>query len=353
MMEESCETKKFGYLADGRSVELWTLRGRGGMVMEAMTYGGAVVRLLVPDREGRLDDVVLGFSNLADYTRQKSYFGCNAGRVAGRITQARFELDGRIYEMASNDPPNHLHGGCGGFDTRLWRAEAIERTDGAPSVRFSYLSPDGEDGYPGGVRVSVTYSVTDVNALIIDTHATCDCATPFGLTHHSYFNLAGEGSGDVMDHLLRIDADHYVPTDDCMGLSGRRDSVFGTPNDLREPRQLREVIPRLHQKHGELYLLDHKSGSGGMNVAVAELYEPVSGRLLEVLTSESCLQFYSGHSLGNLPTGKSGRLYGPYSGLCLECESYPDGVRHPEFGEIILRPGHIHERRSAYVFSTR
>lgn len=236
--------------------------------------------LRVPDRAGELADVVLGFAELDGYLQRHPYFGCITGRVAGRITGGRLRVDGRDYQLAVNDPPNHLHGGVAGLDRRLWRAEVA---DGRLLLR--YHSPDGEEGYPGAVDFTVAYGWTDRNELIIETEAASDRPTPVSLANHSYFNLAGEGSGTVDGHLVQVLADEFVPTDETMTLSGRRESVDGKPNDLREPRVLGEVLPFVHRSHGDNYLL---SPSQGVTV-VARVVEPVSGRTLEVRTDDSNL----------------------------------------------------------------
>ena len=336
----------FGILPDGRAVTHWTLRGPGGLMLECLDYGGIVTRLLVPDREGRAVDVVLGCDTLEGYLAPHPYFGAIAGRVAGRITGARFTLDGREHRLAANHGPNHLHGGLRGFDKQLWSALPVSRPDGAPSLRLSRISPDGEEGYPGEVAVSVTYTVTADNTFLIETEARASAATPFSLTHHSYFNLAGEGSGDIADHTLQILADAYAPADADMGLLGRRDPV--TPaNALRSPRRLGDVIPGLHQHHGDLYFLPPSPAPR----LAAVLDHPPTRRRLAVTTDEACLQFYTGAHFDGSLLGKSGRPYHRHAGLCLECEGYPDAPNSPALGDITLRPGQLHRRSTAYSFS--
>lgn len=336
----------FGQLPTGETVTAHTLHGAGGLVLECLDYGGIVTRLIAPDRAGRLADVVLGCATLDAYLAPHPYFGAIAGRVAGRITGSCFSLDGREHRLVSNDPPNHLHGGKRGFDKHLWSATLVHRSDGAPSLRLSRLSPDGEEGYPGNVSVAVTYTVTPDNVFLIETEARTDRATPFSLTHHSYFNLAGEGSGSVEGHTLAIAADHYAPADDRLALTGSREPVT-SDNDLRAARRLGEVIPRLHRRHGDLYFL---SGNPDARSA-AVLTEPVSGRILKVVTNEPCLQLYTGAFLDGTITGKSGRIYGPHAGVCLECEGYPDGANTPDLGDIVLRPGAPLRRATAYAFT--
>ena len=328
----------------------YTLANTSGFSLPVIPYGATVTSLLVPDRHGCLADVVLGFDNLAGYLAPHPYFGAIAGRVAGRISGARFALDGHTYELAPNDPPNHLHGGRVGFNRRLWSATPLPRADGAASLRLGYHSPDGEEGYPGRVDVAVTYTVTAGNALVMETEATTDRATPFSLTQHSYFNLAGEGTGSIEGHALQIHADDFAPTDDRMTLLGRREPVAGRGNDFNRSRRIGDALPHLFKAHGDLYFLP-PLGEASPRLA-AHLHEPTSGRTLTVSTTEDCLQLYTGASLDGSLTGKSGRPYGPHSGLCLECEGYPDGANTPALGDIILRPGHPLRHTTIYAFTT-
>lgn len=350
-MHHSLSSRPFGSLPDGRPVEAWTLIGSGDLTIEVITYGGIVTRLLAPDRYGRPADVVLGFNALSPYLGPQPYLGAIAGRVAGRITNARFTLDGQTYRLAANDAPNHLHGGLVGFDKRLWSAEPVTRPDGAPSLRLTLQSSDGDQGYPGKLDVAVTYTVTADNAFLFETQVSTDRATPVSLTHHGYFNLAGEGAGDVLDHLVEITAETYVPTDSATGLLGRHAPV--TPaNDFRRPRVLREALPRLFQQHGDLYLNRRAPASPGAPVLAARVIHPSTGRVLTVTTTEDYLQFYGGAVLDGTLIGKSARPYLRHGGLCLECEGYPDGANTPALGDIILRPGQIRRHLTAYHFTT-
>ena len=338
----------FGFLPDGRAVHQWSLVGAGGLVLECLDYGGIVTRLLVPDRQGQLTDVVLGCDTLDGYLAPQPFMGAIVGRVAGRITGARFNLDGRTYPLAANDAPNHLHGGPLGFDKKLWRAEPVARPDGAPSLRLSRLSADGEEGYPGNVFVSVTYTVTASNAFIIESEAETDSPTPFSLTHHGYFNLSGHDSGTVENHRISINSGSYAQTDASGGLLGRREPV-SPANDFRSPRRLGDALPGLFQRHGDLYFLDPDAD----DLSAACVEDPVTGRVLCVTTSESCLQLYAGAVFGRLPvTGKGGLRYPAHAGLCLECEGYPDGANKSVLGDIILRPGNPVLQTTIYAFST-
>ena len=338
-------SRPFGFLPTGEPIEIHQLNNATGMSVNILTLGGIVSSLKIPNRHGELADVVLGFDTLPPYLAPHPYFGAIAGRVAGRITNAEFTLEGIKYPLARNNPPNHLHGGDRGFDKHLWSASSVTRADGAESLRLSRVSLDGEEGYPGNVSVSVTYTITPNNALMIETEASTDRATPFSLTHHSYFNLAGEGEGSAGNHVLQIHADTYAPTDASMTLLGRRESV--TPaNDFRLPRRVGDAIPGLHQEHGDLYFL---SGTGPREVA--NLIEPNSGRRLTVSSTESCLQLYTAKSLDGTLTGKSGRIYQAHAGLCLECQGYSDGANTPALDEIILLPDRTLRQTTIYAFS--
>src|SRR5580765_8249474 len=254
-MTLSLSSRKFGSLPDGRAVEAWTLCGAGGLLLDVITYGATVTRLLVPDRDGRLADVVLGFDNLSSYLADHAHCGAIAGRVAGRISGARFVLEGTSYELARNDGQNHLHGGIRGLGKRLWTAQPIKQPCGTPSLRLTYRSPNGEEGYPGTVNVTVTYTITDDNVFLIETEGDADQPTPLSLTQHSYFNLAGEASGSIADHELQIYADKFVATNETMTLLDRLESVASHCNDFQEPRGLGAVIPLLFQNHGDLYCI--------------------------------------------------------------------------------------------------
>ena len=329
------------------------MTGAAGLVLEAITYGGIVTRMLAPDRGGELADIVLGFTELAPYLEDRRYFGAIVGRVAGRITNARFEIDGEVYRLEPNEAPNHLHGGPGGFSRRLWTATPVQRADRAPSLRFARLSPDGEEGYPGCVDVSVTYTVTDNNCFLIESEAVTDRPTPFALTHHSYFNLGGHDFGSIADHELQIDADEFVPTDERMTLLGRLEPVVEGGNDFRKPRRLGDAIPSLFQNHGDVYRLRGASEHGhrSARATAARLVHPESGRVLEVATTAPYMQLYTGAALDGSVMGKSGIAYQRHAGVCLECQEYADGANTPAMGNSILRPGQPRRQITAYSFS--
>jgi aldose 1-epimerase len=332
----------FGRTADGTEVGVYEITNVSGAAVRLLDYGGVVQGLRVPDRMGNLADVVLGGSDMDFYLRRHPYFGCIIGRVAGRITRGYLQINGNEYRLAVNNPPNHLHGGVTGLDRRIWRAE----TDGDDTLVLRYHSPAGEEGYPGHVDLEVSYRLTDAGELVIESEARSDEPTPVSLTNHSYLNLAGEGSGSVENHLVQVLADDYVPTDDHLTLSGLRTPVMEA-NDLRQPAHFGDFVPRLHLQHGDNYLLDPH---GGEVSVVARVTEPHSGRTLEVRTDEACLQFYTGSFLDGSFTGKSGVPYAKHHGFCLECHGYPDGVTHPQLGDIIVHPGQHRRRTTVYAF---
>jgi len=354
--EESISSQPYGRLADGRAVDVWQLRGAGGLVLEVITYGGIVTRLLVPDSMGNSADVVLGYDRLDPYLLRHPYFGAITGRVAGRITGSRFTLDGCDYPLTANDGSNHLHGGLVGLDRRLWVASPIARPDQAPSLRLTYRSPHGEENYPGNVEFTVTYTVTADNAFVIETEAITDRPTPVSLTHHSYFNLNGEGNGDVRDHALQIHADTCFPASSDFTLLDSEEPVAGGPDDLNQARRVGDAQPGFHLGHGSLYRVRRpvSAAVGSGLVPVARLTHPGSGRVLQVSSTERLVQLYSGAMLPtDGPPGKSGRPYGPLAGICLECEDYPNGVAAPWIGDIIVHPGNPYRHKTVYAFSTQ
>ncbi|MFZ4681735.1 MAG: aldose epimerase family protein [Terrimicrobiaceae bacterium] len=342
------QTREFGNLPSGESVELYTLHGGAGASLDVITYGGIVKALRVPDRHGDLADVVLGFDDLESYLAPHPFFGAITGRVAGRIPGARFTVEGKDYDLVQNDGPNHLHGGLRGLDKRIWKAEPLERADGADSLRLTYISPDGEEGYPGTVHISVVYTFQPDNVFVIESEVTTDRLTPISLTNHSYFNLAGEGSGEIFDHELTVYAERAFLVDDLLTPLGRTAPIAGTAADFSSPRRLGDAIPELFARHGDCYQLP----GGGTLRRAARLTHPASGRTLTVSTNEHCLQVYTSAYLAMTNPGKNGHHYQPYAGLCLECEGYPAGVDFPEFGSILVNPGVPQRRVTLYAFYT-
>jgi aldose 1-epimerase len=350
------QKEPFGTTPDGEAVDLYTLTNAHGMTVKVITYGGIIQSVEVPDRDGQMTNVVLGFDNLDDYVeRNDPYFGCITGRYANRIAAGQFTLDGQTYQLATNNDPNHLHGGDVGFDKRVWDATEVRGKDGV-GVALSYTSPDGEEGYPGTLSTTVTYVLTDDNSIRIDYHATTDAPTIINLTNHSYFNLAGEGSGDVMGHELQINADRYTPVDDTLIPTGELAPVAGTPFDFTKPHTIGERIRDSHEQVviGQGY--DHNFVLGEARTEelsmAARVREPDSGRVLEVLTQEPGIQFYSGNFLDGTLVGPSGNVYRQTDGFALETQIFPDSPNQANFPSPVLRPGEVYETTTVYAFST-
>jgi aldose 1-epimerase len=343
--------KNFGRLPAGEAIDEYTLSNTHGLTAKVITYGGIVTELHVPDRHGKSVDVCLGFSSLEGYLAGHPYFGCIVGRVAGRLTHGKFSLDGKSYTLAVNNAPNHLHGGKVGLDKRVWSAEIVKHTSGSDALRLSYLSPDGEEGYPGNVRIAVTYTATEANAFVIDYEATTDKPTLLSLTNHAYFNLAGEGSGRIDDHVLQIFSDEIAPADKEMTLIDRREPVAGKANDFTQPKRIGDALAGLWKNHGDNYFLRPKSSASSVARA-ARVTDPSSGRVLEIATSEPCVQFYSASALDGSLVGKAGKRYEPHVALCLECHGYPNAINAPHLGNITLRPGETYRQTTAHTFST-
>jgi len=344
----------FGRTPDGQAVELFTLTSARGTEVRAINYGGIIVSLRVPDRAGRMGDVVLGYDSLDGYLKATPYFGAIVGRYGNRIAKGAFTLDGHTYRLVTNNGPNHLHGGTRGFDKVVWKADPFEGASGV-GVVFTYTSADGEEGYPGNLNARVTYTLTDGDELAFEYFATTDKATPVNLTQHSYFNLAGEGSRDVLDHQLTIDADRYTPVDATLIPTGELASVAGTPFDFRKATA---IGARIGQKDEQLvrgggydhnFVLNRKGTGLARVIRVAE---PTSGRVMDVSTTEPGVQFYSGNFLDGSITGKSGHVYRHRYGLCLETQHFPDSPNHPSFPSTILRPGEEYRSKTVLAFST-
>jgi aldose 1-epimerase len=344
----------FGVTPAGDTVEVVTLTNRNGVEVRAMTYGAIIVSLRVPDRAGQLADVVLGFDSLDGYLEDSPYFGAIVGRYANRIANGKFTLDGTTYSLATNNGPNHLHGGVRGFDKIVWDAEPFENDSGA-GVTFSTTSPDGDEGYPGTLSVRVSYTLLPSNQLVVDYYATTDRSTPINLSQHSYFNLAGDGERDVLEHRLTINASHYTPVDTTLIPTGAIASVEGTPFDFTDPNAIGSRIDGDHEQllagggYDHNFVLDRDRT--GLALA-ARVEEPATGRVLEIYTTEPGLQFYSGNFLDGSLTGKAQRIYRHRYGFCLETQHFPDSPNQPNFPSTILRPGDQYRSQTVFAFST-
>lgn len=344
----------FGKMPDGQEVKLYTLRNVNGATAKIMNYGAIVVSLEMPDSQGQMDDIVLGYDNLDGYLKVTPYFGAIVGRYGNRIGNATFTLDGIAYTLAKNDKENSLHGGVKGFDKVVWDHKPVWKSD-AVGVELSYLSKDGEEGYPGNLKATVTYLLTNKNELRIEYLATTDKATPVNLTHHGYWNLTG-GKRDILDHVLTLNADKFTPVDAGLIPTGVLEPVEGTPMDFRKGNAIGERIDADFEqlKLGGGY--DHNwvlnRGGRGLSLA-AKVVEPTTGRVMEVWTTEPGVQFYSGNFLDGTITGKGGQVYKHRWGLCLETQHYPDSPNKPQFPSTILRPGDEYKTTTVYRFSTK
>jgi aldose 1-epimerase len=340
---------------EGRPITLYTLTNSHGMEVRAMNYGGIIVSIRVPDRKGQLADVVLGHDTMEGYIPNPPYLGAIVGRYANRIANGTFTLDGKTYTLPKNDGPNTLHGGTTRtFDKVVWDSEV----KGHNGVALTYLSKDGEEGFPGNLKVTVTYTLTDGNALIIDYEATTDKATPINVSQHSYFNLKGEGNGDILDHEALINADKFTPVDKNLIPTGELRRVEGTPLDFRKPTRIGARIDDNYEQlvlaHGydHNFVLNDKPNQNGL-VLAARVYEPTSGRVLEVWTTQPGVQFYTGNFLDGSVVGKQGHVYKRRYAFCLETQHFPDSPNHPKFPNTILRPGETFHQKTVFKFATK
>jgi aldose 1-epimerase len=358
----SAEVKRtdFGVTPSGDSVDVFTLTNDRGMTMRVTNYGGIILSLQAPGRNGK-EDVVLGFDSLDryfsdPYSASNPYFGALIGRYGNRIDEARFSLDGRTYTLNANNVPNHLHGGETGFDEQVWQADSFKTSDGV-GVVLRYTSPDGEEGYPGRLDVEVSYTITGDNELAIEYRATTTKATPVNLTQHSYFNLDGEGNGTILDHDLMINAETFTPVDSTLIPTGDFRPVAGTPFNFREPTPIGDRIDQNNRQLGIAGGYDHnfvlaRHDRDSLHLA-AQVYDPNSGREMEILTTEPGLQFYSGNFLDGSLKGKSGSSYQKHAGFAVETQHFPDSPNQPDFPSTILRPGETYTSETVYQFSVR
>jgi aldose 1-epimerase len=351
---EKVERRSFGTTSDGTDVGIYTLTNANGMVAKVAEYGSTLTELWVPDRNGKLADVVLGFDRLEPYVTSSFFLGATLGRVANRIANGNFTLDGREYVLATNRPPNHLHGGVKGFDKRVWSSQVLPPGDGRAmrgvGVAFTYTSADGEEGYPGALHVTVVYRLTNDNALHIEYTATTNKATPINLTNHSFFNLAGGAAPTILDHVLTINADRYTLVNASLIPTGVIAPVSGTPLDFRRARRIGEQIEELRAvSNGYDHNFVLNSGGGRLALA-ARATEARSGRVLEIWTTEPGMQFFTGNRFDGKLTGVGGFVYNQHPGFALETQHFPDAINHPEFPSTVLRPGETFSSTTVYRF---
>ncbi len=348
--EATVETSRFGSLEDGTTVDMLTLKNARGATAKVITYGATLTELWIPDRNGKLGDVVLGFDKLPGYVENHPYFGATVGRVANRIAKGKFTLDGREYSLEINNPPNSLHSGPKGLSHMVWKAEPLHEPHAA-AVRFSCVSPDGDGGFPGKLSVTVVYRLTDDDELQLEYSAKTDKATPINLTNHSYFNLGG--GKDILDEILYLPAERYTPVDATLIPTGEILPVKGTPLDFTKPTAIGARIAEMKGNPGGYdhnYVLSNKAGEFKL---AARVSDPRSGRQMEVWTTEPGAQFYSANFLDGTLTGKGGVAYGKHAGFCLETQHFPDSVNHPDFPSVILRPGGVYRTATTYKFSVQ
>ncbi len=359
MSAEPPKAVPFGTTPDGTPVEVFTLTNKHGIKLRAMTYGAIVLSLETPDRDGKSADIVLGYSTLAEYIKDTPYFGAVVGRFGNRIANGKFSIDGKEYSLATNNDPGgikcSLHGGLKGFDKVVWRGEALVK-NGAQGVKFSYTSKDGEEGYPGTLNLSVTYLLTDDNEWRIDYEAVTDKATPVNVTQHSYFNLKGEGNGDILGHEMTFAAAKFTPVTVGLIPTGELRPVKGTPFDYTTAHTIGERVNAEDEQmkfgggYDHNWVLDNQTGDLAL---AATVHEPTTGRTFEVLTTEPGLQFYCGNFLDGKLTGKGGKPYQFRNGFCLETQHYPDSPNQPSFPSTILRPGKTWQSATVYKFGAK
>jgi len=353
--KHSIEKQIFGKMPDGTAVDIYTLRNASGVEARITNYGGIVVSLKVPDRNGKFDDVVLGYDNLDGYLKNNSpYMGALIGRYANRIAKGTFKLNGTEYHLAVNNGANHLHGGLKGFDKVVWTAAPLRVANGA-ALKLTYVSKDGEENYPGNLTATVIYTLSDANELRIDYSATTDKRTIVNLTSHSYFNLAGQGTGDILKHQLFMNAGRFTPTDAGAIPTGELKSVRGTPFDFTKPTEIGARIDQDDQqlKFGNGYDHNFVLIKGKRLSLAAIVNEPTTGRVMQVSTTEPGMQFYSGNFLDGSITGKDGKVYQRRYGFCLEAQHYPDSPNEPKFPSVVLNPGQRYTQTTIYKFSAK
>jgi aldose 1-epimerase len=346
----SVASKPFGKTPEGQLVRLYTLTNKNGLSVSIMDYGATIVKILAPDRNGKLDDIVLGFDKFSPYLHITTYFGATVGRYANRIAKGQFSMGKTLFQVPRNNGPNALHGGIRGFDKRMWKVEPVDSD--IPAIRFSRLSPDGEEGYPGNLFVSVTFSLNDDNELRIAYEATTDKVTVINLTNHSYFNLAGGGT--ILDHVLTLHSDAFTPVDDTLIPTGEIKKVAGTPWDFHNPTPIGLHLKEAGGKpvgYDQNFVL--QKGFFSDWALAAEVDEPKSGRTLSVLTDQPGVQFYTGNFLDGTLTGVGGNVYRQYTGFCLETQHFPDSPNHDNFPSTVLAPGDTYKTSTVYAFGVK
>ena len=342
--------ESFGKTPDGQEVKLYTLTNTNGLKARITNYGAILVSLEVPDKNGKLADITLGFDTLEGYIPRHPYFGATVGRYANRIGGAKFRLNDVEYKLEANNGANHLHGGIKGFDKVVWKAEDVAAESNQAFVKLSYLSKDGEEGYPGNLTCTVTYTLTKDDELKISYEAETDKPTVINLTNHSYWNLAGQGNGDILGHELMLSADKYTPVDEGLIPTGEIKSVKDSPMDFTKPMIIGSRIAQVEGGYDHNYVLN----SGGGNLALcARVYEPTSGRIMEIHTIEPGVQFYTGNFLDGSITGKSGKVYKKNYGFCLETQHFPDSPNKPDFPSVVLKPGDKYTTVTVHKFYTK
>ena len=349
------EKSKFGKLDDGSAIDKYVMTNKNGMEVSVISYGGRIVSLKVPDKNGKLENVTLGFDNIEDYVSENPFFGALVGRYGNRIAKGKFSIDDTEYTLVTNNGENHLHGGTVGFDKIVWAVQPIEGADES-KLELRYLSKDGEEGYPGNLEVTVLYTLNNKNELKVDYTAITDKPTVVNLTQHSYFNLSGDFSKDILNHEVTLHADSFIPVDDGLIPTGEIKGVEGTPFDFTQAKAIGRDIDMENQqlKRGGGY--DHcwvLNGEKGKLRQVASAYDPASGRLMEVLTTEPAIQFYTGNFLDGSLQNPKGGSYGHRSGFCLETQHYPDSPNQPEFPSTRLNPGETYNTTTVFKFSAK
>ena len=344
------EKKPFGSMPDGTRVDQYILTNANGLKVKIITFGAMITSVELPDRDGKFENVTLHLDSLEDYLKGHPFFGCVAGRYANRIAKGKFTLDGAEYTLATNNGENHLHGGTKGFDKHVWQAEPV-RSERSVGVTFTLVSPDGDEGYPGTLTAKVTYSLCNRNGLKMDFSATTDKATPVNLCNHAYWNLAGAGSGDVLEHLVLLNADRYLPVDEGLIPLGELAPVKGTPMDFTKPETIGARIEQVEGGYDHCWVLNRKKGE--KLALCARVVEPKSGRVMEIVTTQPGVQFYTGNFLDGTLEASGGKPYAKHNGFCLETEHFPDSPNRPEYPSTVLRPGETYHQVTVHKFSVQ